>query len=329
MLRIGINGLGRIGRCAIRALYEYAPDIKLVALNTPAEASTVCHLLKYDSVHGKFNKEVESRNNSLIIDNEEIPSYNKRTPEEIPWRHHRVDIVIESTGVFKEKHQVLGHIKAGAQKILISAPAEQVDRTIIYGVNHTTLTTEDQIVSVGSCTTNCLAPILHVLHQAFSVKSAFMTTVHAYTNDQNLVDNNHKDLQRARACHLSMIPTATGAAKTIGKILPELEGKVKATAIRVPIPNVSLIDMVFLSNPTSVEQINEVMCKASQGELKGVLAICKEPLVSIDFNHTLPSAIFDLSATYSLPENLSRVMAWYDNEWAFVARMLDVIRLMK
>lgn len=328
-IKIGINGLGRIGRCVLRAVYESgAKDIELIAVNGPAPIETHIHLLKYDSVHGRFNTSVEADGADLRIGGKTVKLFHERDPKNIPWGKLGVDVVLECTGKFNKREQAAAHLESGAKRVLISAPAEGVDSTIVLGVNNAMLKKEHQVVSVGSCTTNALAPLAKVLQETVGIESGFMTTIHAYTGDQNLVDNSHKDLRRARAAAMSMIPTSTGAAKTIGLILPELAGKLDGVAIRVPTANVSLVDLSFVaSRKTTKEEINAALQAASNGALKGVLGTSNEPLVSIDFTHTLESSIVDLSGTKVVGGNLVRVAAWYDNEWAFSNRMLDVARL--
>ncbi len=328
-IRIGINGLGRIGRCVLRAVYETGgKDIELVAVNGPAPIETHVHLLKYDSVHGRFPFEVKATGENLSIDGKTVKLFHEKDPKQIPWGQLGVDMVLECTGKFNKRAEAAQHLEGAAKKVLISAPTEDADATIVYGVNNAILKKNHSIVSVGSCTTNALAPLAKVLNDAIGIESGFMTTIHSYTGDQNLVDNSHKDLRRARSAALSMIPTSTGAAKTIGLILPELKGKLDGTSIRVPTPNVSLIDLTFIATrDTTKDEINAALEKAAAGALKGVLGISKEPLVSIDYTHTTASSIADLTGTYVTGKRLVRVAAWYDNEWAFSCRMLDVAKL--
>lgn len=328
-VRVGINGLGRIGRCVLRAIYEY-PDkgIELVAVNGPAPAETHAHLLKYDSVHGRFATRVEAKDGKLFIDGKHIALTHSRAPKEIPWGEYGVDVVLECTGKFNDRAGSAQHLEGGAKKVLISAPAKDVDSTIVFGVNNGMLKKNHAVISVGSCTTNALAPIAKVLHERFGIESGFMTTIHAYTGDQNLVDNSHKDLRRARSAALSMIPTSTGAAKTIGLIIPELKGKLDGVAIRVPTPNVSLVDLTFTtSKDVTVEEINKTFREARKGELHGVLCISKDPMVSIDYTHMPLSTIVDLTGTVVMGKRFARVASWYDNEWGFSCRMLDVAKL--
>ena len=353
-IRIGINGLGRIGRCVLRALYEDSPSLtlppsgrgnsaesplprsgrglgrglELVAVNGPAPVETHVHLLKYDSVHGRFAHDVKASGEDLAINGKTIKLFHSKDPKQIPWGKLGVDLVLECSGKFNKKAEAAQHLEAGAKKVLISAPAEDTDATIVYGVNNTALRRDHTVVSVGSCTTNGLAPIAKVLNEAIGIDSGFMTTIHSYTGDQNLVDNSHKDLRRARSAAMSMIPTKTGAAKTIGLVLPEMKGKLDGIAIRVPTPDVSLIDLTFqASRDTTKEEINNALQKAAEGSLKGILGISTEPLVSIDYMHTTLSSIADLTGTFVTGKRFCRVAAWYDNEWAFSCRMLDVARV--
>ncbi len=331
-IRVAINGLGRIGRCVTRAIFEenYG-DIELVAVNASAPAETLKHLLKYDSIHGRFTKSVEVDGENLLIDGKKIKIISKRDPKELPWKDLKIDVVLECTGAFTKHADAAQHIQAGAKKVIISAPAKEDSvKTVVFGVNDEVLNAKDEVISVGSCTTNCLAPVAKVLHDAIGIEKGFMTTIHAYTNDQNIVDNAHKDLRRARACAMSMIPTSTGAAKAIGLVLPELKGKLDGGAIRVPTANVSMVDLNFIAKrETSKDEINEAVRKSAEGKMKKVLRIIDEPLVSIDFNHTSHSSCFDATQTKVLSGNMVKVCAWYDNEWAFSLRMLDVTSLIQ
>ena len=327
-IKIAVNGPGRIGRSIIRAYFEEKFDqtIELVALNSSMPYETLKHLLKYDSVHGKFHHEVEIVGDELVISNKRIKLLSMRDPAQLPWAQLGIDIVLECTGAFTKAKDAGLHISSGAKKVIISAPAKEDSvKTIVYGVNHHELRTSDDIISIGSCTTNCLAPIVKVLNAAIGIEKGFMTTIHAYTNDQNIVDNSHSDLRRARACAMSMIPTSTGAAKAIGLVLPELKGKLDGVAIRVPTPNVSMVDLNFIAKKsTSTEELNQIMKKASEDLNKGVLQYVAEPLVSIDFNHSRFSSCFDATQTKVIGGNLVKVCSWYDNEWAFSVRMLDI-----
>ncbi len=339
-IKIGINGLGRIGRCVLRAIYESGanqpssseaigqPIFELVAVNGPAPIETHIHLLKYDSVHGRFATPVEADGENLKIAGKTVKLLHERDPKNIPWGALGVDIVLECTGKFNKREQAAAHLESGVKKVLVSAPAEGADSTIVFGVNNSALSASHQVVSVGSCTTNALAPLVKVLQDTVGIETGFMTTIHAYTGDQNLVDGSHKDLRRARAAAMSMIPTSTGAAKTIGIILPELAGKLDGTSIRVPTACVSLVDLTFTAKKdTDKDEINNAMIAASKGALKGVLGASAEPLVSIDYLHTNESSNFDLTGTVVMGKRLVRVASWYDNEWAFSCRMLDVARL--
>lgn len=330
-IRVAINGLGRIGRCVVRAIFENPQysNIELIAVNGPAPAQTHKHLLKYDSIHGRFTKTVEAEENFLIIDGKKVQLFAERDPKKLPWKDLKIDVVLECTGVFTDFKDASQHIEAGAKKVIISAPAKGDDvRTIVYGVNDETLKKDDKVISVGSCTTNCLAPVVKALNDAIGIEKGFMTTIHAYTNDQNVVDNSHKDLRRARACAMSMIPTSTGAAKAIGLVLPELKGKLDGGAIRVPTANVSMVDLNFIAKKeTSIEEVNNILRTAAKGKMSKVLQIVEEPLVSIDFNHTDYSSCFDVTQTKVMGGTFVKVASWYDNEWAFSLRMLDVTKI--
>lgn len=330
-IRLAVNGPGRIGRAIIRALYEEKlnNEFEIVVVNGSAPIETMKHLIKYDSVHGTFNHQISIKDNALIIDGDTINIISERDPKKINWGQYGIDVVFECTGAFTKYDDAYQHINSGAKKVIISAPAKEDSvKTIIYGVNHDTLNENDRVISIGSCTTNCLAPIAKVLNDNIGIESGFMTTIHAYTNDQNIVDNTHKDLRRARACAMSMIPTSTGAAKAIGLVLPELKGKLDGVAIRVPTPNVSMVDLNFIANKnTSVAEINDIIKKYAHGSMKRVLSYIDEPLVSIDFNHNNISSNFDATQTKILNGKMVKVCSWYDNEWAFSVRMLDVAKL--
>ena len=332
-IRIAINGLGRIGRCVTRAIFEDArySNIELVAVNGPAPIETQVHLLKYDSIHGRFSKSVEAAEGSLIIDGKMVKLFGERDPKKLPWGDLKIDVVLECTGAFTKYDDAAQHIIAGAKKVILSAPAKEDSvRTIVFGVNDEMLQEDDKVVSVGSCTTNCLAPIAKALNDAVGIEKGFMTTIHAYTNDQNIVDNSHKDLRRARACAMSMIPTSTGAAKALGLVLPELKGKLDGGAVRVPTANVSMVDLNFIAKKdTTKEEINDAMRKAAMGKMKNILQIVEEPLVSIDFNHNSYSSCFDTTQTKVIGGNMVKVASWYDNEWGFSQRMLDVASIIK
>jgi len=325
-LKIGINGLGRIGRMVIRAIIESKnKNIEIKHINNRSNSETSCSLLKYDSVHGKFNADVKFNNNSLIINKKKISFSQESDINNIKWKKFGVDYVFECTGKFNSKEKLLAHIKNGAKKVIVSAPCKNADKTIVYGVNHKSISKNDLVISAASCTTNCLAPVAYVLNKEFKIEKGFMTTVHSYTSDQRLLDNSHKDPRRARSAGQSIVPTFTGASKTLGEIIPELKGKLEGLAIRVPTPNVSLVDLVFNSkSKLSVKKINDSFKKAAKKELKNVLEATEEKLVSIDFNHNPNSAIVDLSLTNVVGDNMGKVSAWYDNEWGFASRMYDL-----
>ena len=327
-VKIGINGFGRIGRNIFRALHERKDlnDIDIVAINDLGDASTNAHLLKFDTAHGKFSKNVECDEKNLVVDGKKIHAFSERNPENIPWKDSNVDIVLECTGIFTSKTQCTKHIEGGAKKVIISAPGKSdVDATIVYGVNHQTLDSSHKVISNASCTTNCLAPIAKVLNDEIGIEGGIMTTVHSYTNDQVLTDVYHSDLRRARSATQSMIPTKTGAAAAVGLVLPELQGLLDGFAIRVPTINVSFVDFTFSTKrKTSLNEINETIKLASDTNLKGVLGYNDLPLVSIDFNHTVYSSIFDSTLTKVINGNQVKVCSWYDNEWGFSNRMLDV-----
>ena len=326
MVRIAVNGLGRIGRCIIRSLAEQPRDkIEIVAANGRRPIETYIHLLKYDSIHGTFLDIEKKKDNVLRIGKHTITLIQEDNPEKLPWKKLGVDVVFECTGTFRNREEAAKHLQAGAKRVLISAPAEDADITVVYGVNQQNLKSEHTVISVGSCTTNCLAPIVRVLHDAVGIERGFMTTIHSYTNYQKILDKYHKDLRRARAGALSMIPTTTGAAKSIGIVMPELAGRMDGMAIRVPTPNVSLIDLVVNTQKSvSVASVNDAFRKASSGSLEGYLSCSEEPLVSIDFNGTWESAIIDTALTKSIEDKLVKVLAWYDNETGFSHRMLDL-----
>lgn len=330
-INIGINGYGRIGRMVLRAIYESGRqnDFKVVAINDLGDARTLAHLTRFDTAHGAFNADVVCEENTLRINGDLIQVSRERNPADIPWKKANVDIVFECTGVFRSKAAVQAHLQAGAKKVLISAPGEKdVDATVVYGVNHSVLKASDIVVSNASCTTNCLAPLVKPLHEKIGLVNGLMTTIHAYTNDQVLTDVYHSDLRRARSATQSQIPTKTGAAAAVGLVLPELNGKLDGFSMRVPTINVSAVDLSFIaSRDTSVEEIHTILKEASNGVLKGVLAYNDQPLVSIDFNHNPASSIYDATLT-KVSGRLVKVMAWYDNEWGFSNRMLDVAGVM-
>ena len=324
-LRVGINGFGRIGRLVLRAAMESKrKDIEFVALNDLGSPEANAHLLKYDSVHGIYPGKVQALKNSIKVDGKSVRVFSERDPAKLPWGKHGVDIVLECTGLFTSKEAAAQHIEGGARKVVVSAPASGVDLTVVYGVNHNKLRKSHTVISNASCTTNCLVPVAYVLNRSVGIRHGFMTTIHSFTGDQRTVDTLHKDPHRARAASVSMIPTSTGAARAVGLVLPELKGKLDGTAIRVPTPNVSLVDLTIeAKRKTSVEEINKAMVKAAEGKLKGVLAINDEPLVSVDFNHHPASSVFDLAETQVVDGRFVRVMTWYDNEWGFSNRMSD------
>ncbi len=323
--KIAINGFGRIGRLVLRSIVESGRnDVSVVAINDLATAEANAHLLKYDTVHGRFDGDIKVNGTKLIVNGREIEMTQVKDPTQLPWGKLGVDITMECTGIFTKKDDALKHIAAGSRKVLISAPATDEDLTVVYGVNHDQLKASHTVVSNASCTTNCLAPVAYTLHKAIGIKHGFMTTIHSYTGDQNTVDTMHKDLHRARAAACNMIPTSTGAAKAVGKVLPELKGKLDGTSIRVPTPNVSVVDFKFTANrATSVEEVNKAIMDAANGPLKGILGYYTEPLVSSDFNHDPHSSIFALNETKVIDGTFVRVMSWYDNEWGFSNRMSD------
>jgi glyceraldehyde 3-phosphate dehydrogenase len=326
-VKVAINGYGRIGRNVLKALYESKRrnEIQIVAVNDLGDAKTNAHLTRYDSAHGPFPYKVDVDGDSLVVDGDRIKVCAERDPSKLPWGQLGVDVVMECTGLFTTKEKAGLHIKAGAKKVVISAPAgKDVDATIVYGVNHKTLKSSHQVISNASCTTNCLAPLAKVLHDNFGIVRGLMTTVHAYTNDQVLTDVFHSDLRRARSATQSMIPTKTGAAAAVGLVLPELDGKLDGFAIRVPTINVSVVDLTFeAARATSSKEIDEAVKKAANGDLKGILQFTDEPLVSVDFNHNPASSVYDSSLTKVIEGKLVKVCAWYDNEWGFSNRMLD------
>jgi len=325
-IRIGINGFGRIGRLVVRAVSEYGiDDVEIVAINSPGPVPTSAHLLRYDSVHGRFNIEVKEGDDYIDFGRGKVRMSHE--PANIDWND--IDVLMECTGIFRTKEKVQPHLDSGASSVLISAPADGVDKTIVYGVNHDDLTKDDLVVSCASCTTNCLAPIAKVLMETVGIRRGFMTTVHAYTQDQRILDNSHKDLYRARAAGQNMIPTSTGAAKAVGLVIPGLLGKLSGSAVRVPTANVSMVDLAFQpEHDASAEQLNVAMEKAAKGSMKDIIRYTEEPLVSSDLNHDPHSAIYAAPLTKVLDGDLVKVIAWYDNEWGFANRMIDVAREM-
>lgn len=325
-VRVAINGFGRIGRNVLRAMAENnRKDLTVLAINDLGDAKMNAHLFKYDSVHGPFHGEVKTTEDSIDIGLGPIKVLAERDPAKLPWRDLDIDVVMECTGIFSDREKAAAHLKAGAKKVLVSAPSKGADFTVCYGVNHEKLEPKHEVISNASCTTNCLAPVAKVLNDLCGIAQGYMTTIHSYTNDQRILDLPHKDLRRARAAALSMIPTTTGAAKAVGLVLPELAGKLDGTAIRVPTPNVSVVDLCFIPNrETSTQDINHAMERAAQQELKGVLSVVKDELVSVDFNHNPYSSNFDMTQTQMVDGRLVRVLSWYDNEWGFSCRMADV-----
>ena len=329
-MRLAINGFGRIGRLALRAVLERGgggggENIEIVAINDLADAATNAHLLQYDSTHGRLPFEVKNNGDSIEVQSQKIKCLSERNPANLPWDKLGVDGVLECTGLFTARAKAAEHLQAGAAKVLISGPSGDADKTIVFGVNDHELTSEHKIISNASCTTNCLAPLAKVLHQLCTIEYGHMTTVHAYTSDQSLLDTAHSDPRRARAAGLSMIPTSTGAAKAIALVMPELANKIAGTAIRVPTPNVSLVDLVVrVARSTSIEEVNQAFTQASQGALGAVLATTNQALVSTDFNHSSASSTLDLTQTNVIKGNMVRVLSWYDNEWGFANRMIDV-----
>ena len=325
-INVGINGMGRIGRMVIRAIIESQnKNIKIKHINNRSNSEASCTLIKYDSVHGKFNADLDYDDNHLIINKNKITFSQESKIEDINWNKFGVDYVFECTGKFNSKEKLVAHINNGAKKVIVSAPCKNADKTIVFGVNEDQLNKNDQIISAASCTTNCLAPVANVLHKKFEIEKGFMTTIHAFTSDQRILDNSHKDPRRARSASQSIVPTSTGASKAIGEIIPSLEGKLEGVAMRVPTPNVSLIELVFCTKKEiSKDKINNAFTEVSKNQLKKVLEITSEKLVSIDFNHNSSSAIVDSSLTNVVGTNMGKISAWYDNEWGFSNRMCDI-----
>ena len=327
--KVAINGFGRIGRNVFRILMK-DKGFNVVAINDLTDAPTLAHLLKYDSVHGKYSGTVQAKENSMVVDGKEIQILSIKDPSQLPWAAHKVDIVLESTGVFTKRAQIEQHITQGAKKVLLTVPAkDDIDATIVYGVNDGALKPEHKLVSNASCTTNCLAPMVKMLHEAFGVEKGFMTTIHAYTNDQRILDLPHKDLRRARAAAVSIIPTTTGAARTVGKVIPELKGKLDGMAMRVPVPDGSITDFVCtLKKSTTKEEINAKMKAAAESSLKGILEYSEEPLVSSDILGNPASCIFDALSTLVMDGTMAKVVGWYDNEWGYSVRCVDLLKKM-
>jgi glyceraldehyde 3-phosphate dehydrogenase len=325
-VKVAINGYGRIGRNIMRSIYEYqrTDEIQIVAINDLGDAQTNAHLTQYDTAHGRFPGEVGVEGGDLMVNGDRVKVFAERDPARLPWYDLGVEVVHECTGLFRSRATAGAHLQAGASKVIISAPGQEVDNTVVFGVNHDTLRPEDEVISNASCTTNCLAPLAKALHEGIGIEHGLMTTIHAYTNDQVLTDVFHKDLRRARSATMSQIPTKTGAAAAVGLVLPELNGKLDGFSMRVPTINVSVVDLSFVaSRPTSVEEVNAVVKAASEGAMAGVLAYNELPLVSIDFNHNPASSIFDAGLTRVMEGTLVKALSWYDNEWGFSNRMLD------
>ena len=322
-VKVGINGFGRIGRNVLRAIAESGrTDIEVIAINDLGPVETNAHLLRHDSVHGRFPGTVTVKGDTIDVGRGPIKVTAERDPKALPWEG--VDVALECTGIFTDRAKAAAHLENGSRKVLVSAPASGADRTVVYGVNHDKLAAGDKVVSNASCTTNCLAPVAYVLNKAIGIEKGFMTTIHSYTGDQPTLDTLHKDLYRARAAAMNMIPTSTGAAKAVGLVLPELDGKLDGVAIRVPTPNVSVVDLKFIApRKTSVEEVNDAIRAAAEGELKGILGFTDEPLVSQDFNHDPHSSVFHMDQTKVMEGTLVRVLSWYDNEWGFSNRMAD------
>ena len=325
-VKIGINGFGRIGRLVFRIAHE-RDDVDVLAINDITDAKTLGHLLKYDSVHGKFSGNIGVKENSIVVEGREVRVMAEKDPEKLQWKELGVDIAVESTGVFRKRDEIAKHLSAGARKVLLSVPAkDEIDATIVLGVNDDDLKAEHQIVSNASCTTNCLAPVAKVLHESFGIRQGIMTTIHAYTNDQKILDLPHKDLRRARAAAMSMIPTTTGAAKAVGKVIPDLNGKMNGMAVRVPTPDGSMVDLVAnLEKEATIEEVNAAMKSYAEGPMKGILEYCEDPVVSVDIVGNPHSSIFDSLATMMMGKNMVKVISWYDNEYGYSCRMMDLL----
>ncbi len=325
-IKIGINGMGRIGRMVVRSIVESKNNnLKINHINNRSNSETTSKLIKYDSIHGKLNTDLDYDPNHLIINKNKITFSQETKIEDINWKKHDVDYVFECTGKFNSKEKLIAHIENGAKKVIVSAPCKNADKTIVFGVNENIITKEDKIISAASCTTNCLAPVTSVLDENFEIEKGFMTTIHAFTSDQRILDNSHKDPRRARSASQSIVPTSTGASKAIGEIIPNLKGKLEGVAMRVPTPNVSLIELVFSTKKDiNIKKINDAFEQASKNKLKNILEVTHEKLVSIDFNHHPASAIVDASLTNVVGSNMGKISAWYDNEWGFSNRMCDI-----
>ena len=325
-IKVGINGMGRIGRMVIRAIIESQnKNIEIKHINNRSNSEASCALIKYDSIHGKFNADLNFDEKHLIINSNKITFSQESKIEDINWKKFDVDYVFECTGKFNSKEKLMAHINNGAKKVIVSAPCKNADKTIVFGVNEKTLSKNDKIISAASCTTNCLAPVANILNESFEIEKGFMTTIHAFTSDQRILDNSHKDPRRARSASQSIVPTSTGASKAIGEIIPSLKGKIEGVAMRVPTPNVSLIELIFCTKKEiNIEKINDAFKLASKNQSKKILEITFEKLVSIDFNHNSSSAIIDSSLTSVVGKNMGKISAWYDNEWGFSNRMCDI-----
>ena len=326
-IKVGINGMGRIGRMVIRAIIESQnKNVEIKHINNRSNSEASCALIKYDSIHGKFNADLNFDEKHLIINSNKITFSQESKIEDINWKKFDVDYVFECTGKFNSKEKLMAHINNGAKKVIVSAPCKNADKTIVFGVNENTLSKNDKIISAASCTTNCLAPVANILNESFEIEKGFMTTIHAFTSDQRILDNSHKDPRRARSASQSIVPTSTGASKAIGEIIPSLKGKIEGVAMRVPTPNVSLIEFIFCTKKEiNVEKINDAFKLASKNQSKKILEITFEKLVSIDFNHNPSSAIVDSSLTKVVGKNMGKISAWYDNEWGFSNRMCDIV----
>ncbi len=324
-IRVGINGFGRIGRLVFRVLQK-REGVEVVAINDLTDAKTLAHLLKYDSVHGKYDGEISSTNDAIVVNGKEIPIYAEKDPAQLPWKALNVEYVVEATGVFRKRDQIAKHLEAGAKKVILTVPAkDEIDNTIVLGVNDEELRADDKIVSNASCTTNCLAPVAKVLNDEFGIVKGLMTTIHSYTNDQRILDFPHSDLRRARSAAVSIIPTTTGAAAAVGKVIPALKGKLDGMAMRVPTPDGSLVDLVVeLEKNVTKDEVNAVMKKASEGKLKGIIEYCEDPIVSVDVIGNSYSSIFDSGCTM-VNGNIVKVLSWYDNEWGYSVRVVDLL----
>ena len=327
-IKIGINGFGRIGRMIVRSIIENnSSNIKIQHINSRSNAETASLLLKHDSIHGKFKCKIKYDKKYLTLNEKKISFSQHTNLDEIKWKKYGVDYVLECSGKFNVKEKLITHIKNGAKKVIVSAPCKNADNTIVFGVNEKSLKKTDKIISAASCTTNCLAPVAYVINNNFKIEKGFMTTIHAFTTDQRLLDNSHNDPRRARSASQSIVPTSTGASRSIGQIIPELKGKLEGVALRVPTPNVSLIELIFCTKENlSINKINNVLKKSSKSQLNGILEITDEKLVSIDFNHNSNSAIIDASLTNVVGNNMGKISAWYDNEWGFSCRMIDLVK---